>query len=771
MVRISGYQIKHEHASGADSIAPLVPVDKALGVLVGFMSVLGTVGNSIAIYVIGRVLAQQKKKRTDGVVSVFLNLAVCDLSVSVLSMPYTCYMLLFNYRDKDIFGSSHSMMNTVFCNISGFIFNIASRTSMYLILYISLTRSLALMMPFMQKCWLRKRNNFLCIMGCWFIGFILSVLPYTTGSKYSHVKTLAICTYRLDDIHTVHSRNEFWLLYLSLIMIPMALPGVIIVISSLIVIVKMSVKGKSIASFRVLNRIMAVRKSRFGQKMEAKAILKQRGGLSGIPSKGGALFTLCFIIAAFILCYTLFWAVSLEVFLEMLGVMPTMAFEVLFGSRSAQYLYFTSSVLCLYLNSVLNPIVYYFQGSRFKNSLPCHQKIERIRPNLNPPSCRRYTQYVDVVRTFDASKQSVAKIIIIGGGEEEMQDWEPKTFTDRLSYNFGRQSFKRRSSERTFSVVSNLITGVAMEELFSALSEPPEGCPIPDELGFLQKLKKESISKSIPPSTSPPYGDKRRILRKIQTQDHIFNIPELENDLGPTKSKLSRKSASFQDRSPTKPCSSGEPSFSRPHVLGSIQTVEPRSLISLPFKAEAPTPFELRSVQTIKPLSPQQNSPDNKSVLEPLISKYPSFKDSNSGPPSDKQLEIATEPSTQKPITGFTRPGSGFVRPGRAEPCDRPKVLGPPQKGFVRPGRAVSFEAVGSPQRGFDPCQPQQVTRGKPQVVKPMRADPTRPMVLGAPQRRPRAQRMVVTSIDTDDDKRGCVAHAGGPELVVQSMG
>eukprot|EP00116_Pleurobrachia_bachei_P011479 sb/3471741/ len=153
----------------------------------------------LQIHVICRVLSLYKRKRKNedqGIVTVFLNLALCDISISVFVMPFTAAVLA-NERTQ-LFSEK---VNSVLCSLSGVVFNLASRTSICLIVYISVTRALVLGFPFMKKCWRKGRNNLIIIGVCWLIGLLFSLIPFFTGTNYEFIPIVASCQYKITSLH------------------------------------------------------------------------------------------------------------------------------------------------------------------------------------------------------------------------------------------------------------------------------------------------------------------------------------------------------------------------------------------------------------------------------------------------------------------------------------------------------------------------------------------------------------------------------------------
>eukprot|EP00116_Pleurobrachia_bachei_P002561 sb/3462823/ len=249
----------------------------------------------------------------------------------------------------------------------------------------------------------------------------------------------------------------------------------------------------------------------------------------GPKSKGTAIQTLALIICAFIFCYILYWIVAFEQLLETLNVIPCNTFIDMFtssealGYKSHHYVYLLPSVIFLFINSILNPVVYYFQGSRFKGSLPWNSKPARLNSAEQMAAYRRRVTYSEIVVPFSSNNPRFVTTCVWVGSPGEVPP--PKfakprsnSITDRLRRVTSSKQKKRRTLERGLSAYTKTI--------LEAHNSPPKQTIEASQRDFLSRLRssnsltvEEDASDQVA-NSKPATISETQVLQTIPTTAH-----------------------------------------------------------------------------------------------------------------------------------------------------------------------------------------------------------------------------------------------------------
>ncbi|XP_063688857.1 uncharacterized protein LOC134821955 isoform X2 [Bolinopsis microptera] len=706
-------------------------VDIMLGVAVSCLSLLGIIGNCIAVYVIRRVLRMRSARTTradeQGVVVVFLNLAICDLSISLLVMPFTA-AVLFNGREMLLFETD--LLNKLLCNVSGVVFNLASRTSVFLILYISVTRALVMGFPFMKKCWKSRMNNKIIISTCWLAAAIISIIPFFFGKEYVYIPIVASCQYRLSEIYEPQDDGEhIGYLYVALVVLPICLPGIIIFLSSFVVILKLYLNSLSYQCCLRVTRSTCLEKTKIGRTVEVKAMLRE-----GQPrTRGSAIQTLILIIIAFVLCYLSYWTVALEQLLEILGVVRCNLLFSLFGGEnhlSHHYIYLLPSVILLFLNCILNPVVYYFQGSRFKGALPWRKStVEKCNFHHHDDRLvRRKIRYTDVIIQFSHTPQRVTSCLWVDDNGKRL------SLTDKI-HEFAanrRQSMMTRELEAMRSAEEAIFEEAFGSTCSTVVVEM-------DKVNFLDRLKSSGeidiVERDCPEQPTYPKTSKHANKKMSNAFGHQYPrprslrlrmdpfVPHEREGNEPFPSECREKTSH-----PPKNQTTGMKSLPRPRQEISKPPPAPsererHSIAAIPMSSKPPTLLPHSRQHSSPVLTKSQKTPQTErrlslAVLQPRELKLSSLDRSPGGTSPNTTPMKSAPPSplvmpykrNNAPSTTATSSKSAnkAKSSNKLETENQPansKVKGAPKRRHFRPrGKPMKLVVIEDPRRSLGAC-------------------------------------------------------------------
>ena len=156
------------------------------------------------------------------------------------------------------------------------------------------------------------------------------------------------------------------------------------------------------------------------------------------------------------------------------------------GYKSHHYVYLLPSVIFLFINSILNPVVYYFQGSRFKGSLPWNNKPARLNSAEQMAAYRRRVTYSEIVVPFSSSNpRFVTTCVWVGSPGEapppKFAKPRSNSLTDRLRRATSSKQKKRRTLERGLSAYTKTI--------LEAHNSPPKLTIEASQRDFLSRLR------------------------------------------------------------------------------------------------------------------------------------------------------------------------------------------------------------------------------------------------------------------------------------------
>ena len=171
----------------------------------------------------------KKKKHFSNLIYLFI--VAVDICTLISCLPSAVSML--NERKATM------LSNPAVCSISGFVFNVASRMSVFLIALLGAARGLSILFPFTKP----KLNYYFVPLGVYFaVNIFLAFLPITFSQVgYHYARFLGQCSWGIHELSFVDcygmSCSEWrWMIIITVIL-PWLVPGVLVILTSSISIV------------------------------------------------------------------------------------------------------------------------------------------------------------------------------------------------------------------------------------------------------------------------------------------------------------------------------------------------------------------------------------------------------------------------------------------------------------------------------------------------------------------------------------------------------
>ena len=290
----------------------------------------------------------------------YLLISVTDIFVLVSCFPNAVSML---YRKAIMFFRSKAL-----CVMSGFIFNISSRMSVFLIAVLSVARAVQLMFPFTHV-----RSSIIVAFS--FAYFLLNVclagLPLVFSEKtYHYIELFAQCSWGLDELSFVNSTNStlwFGMTYTTIIL-PWLVPGLVVVLSCIVsvsVLLKSSFSrrrlrksSKSIRKhFEVRNKLSSSGTVDMGKSQHGSPTHTKKGESRGSTTTTHATVTIVIVTVLYVVFNMPCWLVYC--YLLSVGFdSRTWTEDLKFQIDHLQLLFILVGRVTVVLNSAANPVVY-----------------------------------------------------------------------------------------------------------------------------------------------------------------------------------------------------------------------------------------------------------------------------------------------------------------------------------------------------------------------------------------------------------------------------
>ena len=430
-------------------------------------------------------------------------------------------------------------------------------------------------------------------------------------------------------------------------------------------------------------------------------------------TKGSAIQTLVLIVVAFVLCYLAYWTVALEQLLEIIGVVRCNWLFFLFGGEnhfSHHYIYLLPSVILLFLNCILNPFVYYFQGSRFKGVFPWN-KSTRERCSIVPDdrSIKKKVTYTDVVVQFSLNPQTVTSCLWVEGGQRLSLTGKIQQLTaQRTRSKKLKELEQRRSAEEAIYQIANGPTCSVVDhdkdrvEFLQRLKSSGEidiverDCSLPAQQTFPRTSK--HANKKMRNRCVPQYPRPRSLRLRVDPF-----VPHERGGSEPYPSKFLNEKNTTQEKTPAVTTPASPSSFQRKierpqssppeRIRHSLPAASPPSVSlrrnqSSPVLGQSETPQNNRklSLVVLQPgelkLTPERSpgntpNPTTPATLPtPFVMPYKRNGTSTTPAPSSKPLnktKSSNKLDKRKPCTNSK--GNSSAKRGRSRPRGKPMKL------------------------------------------------------------------------------------------------
>ena len=311
----------------SDPSSPDTYISKTIGVILFLLVLFGIISNSFALHYFHRRLRSHILSR------VFCAISLTDLLTSVLTLSVAlCYC-----EGR----SAHPFDQSSVREIWGSLWNISSRYSVYLVALISIARSLRIVFPLVPlKAWLLNLGL------AWYLMFLVATTPALYG--VTHYYKAVWCAVALNKSQFVKVHDAKYYMIIMSIPIGNIIPLPLVMISA------------GICLYKINKHV---------RKMEVS--LKPVSGMPQIPrstANDGAvksaitivLFALIYIVLNIPYC-VIYLFVQIES--ARLSLPPPL---VIPQTDVKRYVMGFTHVLSISLNAILNPALYYWRMSEFR---------------------------------------------------------------------------------------------------------------------------------------------------------------------------------------------------------------------------------------------------------------------------------------------------------------------------------------------------------------------------------------------------------------------
>ncbi|XP_053317269.1 opsin-5 [Spea bombifrons] len=209
--------------------------DVVAGIYLTVIGVLSTLGNGYVLY-----MAFKKKKKLRPAEIMTINLAVCDLGISVSGKPF-CIVSFFSHRW--VFGWT-------LCRCYGWIGFFFGTGSLITLTVVSLDRYLKIC-HMRYGTWLKRHHAFISLMFIWSYASLWATLPLVGVGNYAPEPFGTSCTL---DWWLAQSSLSGKVFVITILFACLILPASIIVFSYAKIIAKVKSSAKEIAHFDTRNQ-------------------------------------------------------------------------------------------------------------------------------------------------------------------------------------------------------------------------------------------------------------------------------------------------------------------------------------------------------------------------------------------------------------------------------------------------------------------------------------------------------------------------------------
>ena len=354
--------------------APFQLLDYTLGFLLIFCSIIGVLGN-----VCGALYFTSTKR--DRVTLIYIIICCVDSVTSIIHLPVT--MSLFVDRKPGMF-QFH-----LFCVLWEVVYNVLQKMSIFLVLLLSTSRTIAIVFPFYN---MRTRTILGSVAGYFVILFLIPLLqhvivPLRGEYKYSWEGAYCYYNFRMKFEHVV-----------NLIMV--GLPPIVTFVTLITSIAKLHYSDKSSAS----------------KSDNSSPRTKRRE-----KKKRQASITIVMFTTLFLIC-------NIPLFINLMQNMIAKFFGVgypgvYFGTRFMfWYSWHIAKIESVVVNAVLNPVFYFYRMNRFRmwcwslilpqNPLEKDPYQDSFRPSVTMPRSPRVVVNAVRVQKYLAVNNNCDKLSV-----------------------------------------------------------------------------------------------------------------------------------------------------------------------------------------------------------------------------------------------------------------------------------------------------------------------------------------------------------------------
>ncbi|XP_063682449.1 formyl peptide receptor-related sequence 1-like isoform X2 [Bolinopsis microptera] len=324
-------------------------VDILLALVCIVLTLVSTCGNAVSIRAIINLKSRFNSDRNNlGSLTlvIFLNLAVCDFLQTLLSAPFTALMLFSGRVQPGISPTTELIL----CNVAGVSYFIMSRASISIVAILSLVRCYVILRPMNHHSVVNWRNVYVSLTVVWLTAIFLSLIPFMAGGTYKYWRIYPMCEWdKLERMFPWTNTITLSLAVLLVYVTPFLLPGFVVIFSSLTTV-------GALLYARQKKKIVT-------RKKDYDSVITDKGQGSISRKQLSASITTLVVVLTFAVCYGLWWFNSIVYLMWKAGFFPvekdSMIFTVMYGHTGYVYIATMGGVLMIYLNSALNPIIYY----------------------------------------------------------------------------------------------------------------------------------------------------------------------------------------------------------------------------------------------------------------------------------------------------------------------------------------------------------------------------------------------------------------------------
>ncbi|XP_063678169.1 uncharacterized protein LOC134814086 [Bolinopsis microptera] len=196
--------------------------DSILGSVLLALALLGTLFNLIVVLAVRTVTKKNCSKARLASSLLIFNLSLSDTVYSGVHL-FSAITMLSGGREGGILDNTFTR---VLCNLTGVLFNLTMRTSLWFLTMLTLIRYVSVMFPLKLPLLVTKRRVKTVAVSVWIVIFVLPLVPFTLQGSYEYDTRLSICIWHVANDQSFHTRVA---IHLVLMVVPIVFPGLLII--------------------------------------------------------------------------------------------------------------------------------------------------------------------------------------------------------------------------------------------------------------------------------------------------------------------------------------------------------------------------------------------------------------------------------------------------------------------------------------------------------------------------------------------------------------